>query len=51
MFAQGRVGGEGVWERLGPGDLSALRAFALGIEDARRTVAVLRGSPQPLADG
>ena len=51
MFAQGRDGGEGVWKRFGPGDPSALRVLALSIEDARRTVSVLRGSPQPLVDG
>ena len=51
MFAQGGDGGEGVWERFGPGDPSALRVLALSTEDARRTVAVLRGSPQPVVDG
>ena len=52
MFAQGRDGGgEGIWKRFGPGDPRALRVLALSIEDARRTVSVLRGSPQPLVDG
>mmetsp|Transcript_69473 Transcript_69473/g.157035 ORF Transcript_69473/g.157035 Transcript_69473/m.157035 type:complete len:529 (+) Transcript_69473:1274-2860(+) len=51
MFAQGRAGGEGLWERFEPGDLIALRALELDVEGMRGTVAALRGSPQPLADG
>ena len=47
MFAQGRDGGVSVWRRFGPGDPSALRVLALRIENARRTVAVLRSSPPP----
>jgi len=51
MFAQGRDGSKVAWERFKPGDPSALRLLALRIMDARRTVAVLRSSPQPLAGG